>query len=205
MNHRISLISLAAIALALALPAAAQKPAAPPAPAAAPAAAPAPAGGVIAGGLVGDVTQWKGVVMAVNQTSRHVVVKGPNGTMHAFTAQKGGVDISQVKKGDTVTVDYVESIAVFLREATDPPVTASANVVTVAPKGLPAVTDVTVKELEANVTAIDAKDRVLTVKTSQGNTVTFHVDPSVTAFSKVKVGDQIVIRATEALALKVTR
>jgi hypothetical protein len=31
------------------------------------------------------------------------------------------------------------------------------------------------------------------------------VDPSVTALAKVKVGDLIVIRATEALAVAVTR
>jgi hypothetical protein len=203
MNHRMSALSVAAIVSAIAVTASAQKPAAP-APAPAPAAAPA-TNQPIAGALMGDVQEWKGVVLAVNQQSRHVVLRGPNGTMHAFTAKKDGVDISQVKKGDSVTVTYVESIAIFLREATDPPVTASANMVTVAPKGLPAVTDVTVKELEANVTAIDAKDRILTVKTSQGNTVTFHVDPSVTAFSKIKVGDQIVLRATEALAVKVTR
>ncbi len=202
MNHRMSVLSLAAIASAIAVTASAQKPAAPPAPAAA--AAPATKQ-PIAGALMGDVQEWKGIVLAVNQQSRHVVLRGPNGTMHAFTAKKDGVDLSQVKSGDSVTVTYVESIAIFLREATDPPVTAHGNTVTIAPKGLPAVTNVTVKEIEANVTAVDEKDRILTVKTSQGNMMTFHVDPSVAAFSKVKVGDQIVLRATEALAVKVTR
>jgi hypothetical protein len=133
------------------------------------------------------------------------VLRGPNGTLHAFTAKKDGVDLTKVKSGDSVTVRYVESIAIYLREATDPPVTASANVVTVAPTGLPAVTDVTVKETEATVTAVDQKTRVLTLKTAQGNPLTFHVDPSVTALAKVKVGDLIVIRATEALAVAVTR
>jgi hypothetical protein len=200
MNHRMTVLSLATLVSAIAVTASAQKPAAAPAPA--PAAAPAQP---IAGALMGEVQEWKGVVMAVNQQSRHVVLRGPNGTLHAFTAKKDGVDLTKVKSGDSVTVRYVESIAIYLREATDPPVTASANVVTVAPTGLPAVTDVTVKETEATVTAVDQKTRVLTLKTAQGNPLTFHVDPSVTALAKVKVGDLIVIRATEALAVAVTR
>jgi hypothetical protein len=77
--------------------------------------------------------------------------------------------------------------------------------VTVQPTGLPAITDVTVKETDAEVTGMDSATRVLTLKTAQGNTLTVHVAPSVSAFSRVKVGDRIVIRASEALAVKVTR
>jgi hypothetical protein len=201
-----SKLSLTAAALAIAFTAGAQaKPAAAPAkPAAAPAAAPAQ-NQPIAGAVVGDVVQWKGVVMAVNPTTRHVVLKGPQGNLHSFTVKKDVTTLDQVKKGDTVTVDYVESIAIYLQEGTAAPMAAAASVRTVAPNGLPAVTDVAVKEAIAKITAVDQKTRSLTLVGPQGNAYTMTVDPSVTAFAAMKVGDQIVVRYTEAVAVKVTK
>ncbi len=195
MHSSKSLMSVAALVSAIALGASAQQPAAPP---------PAPHGTVM-GGVVGAVETWKGIVLSVDQKTRHVVLRGMAGNLHAFTARKEGVDLTQVKPGDSVSVKYIESIAVYLREQTDPPVTASENTVTVQPTGLPAITDVTVKETDAEVTGVDSATRVLTLKTAQGNMLTVHVAPSVSAFSRVKVGDRIVIRASEALAVKVTR
>jgi hypothetical protein len=113
--------------------------------------------------------------------------------------------LAEVKKGDTVTVDDVESIAIFLQEGTAAPMAAAAAVRTVAPNGLPAVTDVAVKEAIAKITAIDQKTRSLTLTGPKGNAYTMTVDPSVTAFAAMKVGDQIVVRYTEAVAVKVTK
>jgi antitoxin component of MazEF toxin-antitoxin module len=178
----------------------AKPPAAPPA-----AAAPAPSQ-PIGGALVGEVTQWKGVVMAVNQDSRQVVLKGPQGTLHPFTIPADVQNFYMVKKGDTVTVDYVEAIAIYVREKSDPPVTtAEAATRTVAPKGLPSVLNVVTKEVEAKITALDAAKRSMTLKGPMGNSYTMTVDPSVTQYSSLKVGDTVVVRYTEATAVKVTR
>ncbi len=191
MSLDIKKLGLTATAMLVALSLGAQQPAAAPA---------AP----IAGGVVGEVTQWKGVVQSVDLQTRWVVVQGMQGTIHAFKAQKG-VNLNSVKAGDSLTVDYVESIAVYLRKATDPPVAGSANLTTVKPKGLPAVTDVSVTEVQANVTAVNQAKRSLTVVGPGAKSYTFTVDPSVTAFSQVKVGDQIVVRYTESIAVKVTK
>ncbi len=160
---------------------------------------------LIAGGVVGQVSHWKGVVVSMDTTTRIMVVKGPRGNLHAFTVRKQIPNLHTVNKGDTLTVDYVEAIAVYLREATDPPTAGTASSVTVKPTGQPAVTDVQVQEVQANVTAINAATRTLTVKGPQGNLWTLQVDPSVAAFSKVKVGDQIVVRYTQALAVAVRK
>ena len=159
----------------------------------------------IAGGVVGQVSQWKGVVISLDTTTRVLVVKGPHGTLHAFTVRKQIPNLHTVKKGDSLTVDYVEAIAVYLREATDPPVAGTVSSTTVKPTGMPAVTDVQVTEVQANVTAIDAATRTLTVRGPQGNLRKMQVDSSVHAFSKVKVGDQIVVRYTQSLAVAVTK
>ena len=54
-----------------------------------PAAAPAPAAAAapIAGTVVGEIVQWKGVVVAINPATRHVVLQGPRGNMHPFTVE----------------------------------------------------------------------------------------------------------------------
>lgn len=180
------------------------KPAAPPAAPAAPASAATPAG-PIAGAIVGDVAQWKGVVMAVNQKSRHVIVKGQQGNLHQFVVPASVPNLDSVKKGDTLNLAYVESIAIYVHEANSPPGAATANAVTIAPKGMPAVSEIAVKEIQVNVTAINAAKREMTVVGPMGNSYTFEVDPSVKEFSKVKVGDQLVVRATEAVALSVAK
>jgi hypothetical protein len=91
MSVRMSKLSLTAAALAISFTAGAQ--ASPAKPAAAPAkpaaAAPAPAQNQpIAGAVVGDVVQWKGVVLAVNPTTRHVVLKGPQGNLHSSPSRR---------------------------------------------------------------------------------------------------------------------
>ena len=185
------------------------KPAAPPAapaPAPAPAAAPAAApSGPIAGAIVGDVVQWKGVVMAVNQKSRHVIVKGETGHLHQFLVPASVPDLDKLAKGDTVNLAYVESIAIYVHDASAPPGAATANAVTIAPKGMPAVTEIAVKEEKFNVTAVDQAKRELTVMNAMGYSRTVEVDPSVKEFSKLKVGDQLIVRATEAVALSIAK
>jgi len=159
----------------------------------------------IAGGVVGQVSQWKGVVTSVNQTTRAMVVKGPRGNLHAFTVPTSVPNLSTVKQGDTLTVNYVEAIALFVRKPTDPPIAGSASSVSVNPTGLPAVSNVQVQEVQANVTAINQATRMMTVKGPQGNSYQLQVDPSVTSFSSIKVGDQIVLRYTQALAVGITK
>ena len=199
-------LTVAALSMLAITGAAAQaKPPAPapaPKPAAAPAAAPATP---IAAGVMGDVEQWKGVVMAINQKSRHVVLKGPQGTLHSFVVNPAIPNLDKVQKGDTVTVTYVESVALYVREANEPAEAAGAEKVTVQPKGLPALTDIAVKEVQVKVTAIDQPKRTLTVVGPSGNPYTVNVDPAVKAFSKIKVGDDIDVRYSEAVAVTVAK
>lgn len=159
----------------------------------------------VAGAVAGQVSQWKGVVTSVNQKTRGMVVKGPNGKQHSFTVPESVPGLSNVKVGDTLTVDYVEAIGVSLRKATDPPVAGTTSAVTVAPTGKPAVAGVQVKEVQGNVTAVNHTTRMLTLKGPQGNSWTVQIDPSVASFSSVKVGDQVVLSYTQALAVTVTK
>ena len=59
-------------------------------------------------------------------------------------------------------------------------------------------------EVNANVEKIDYQKRLITLKGPEGNVRTLKVDPRVKRLNEIKVGDDIVLRRTEAVALDVT-
>ena len=191
-------ITIAAIAMWMAIASVA-------APAAAQQAA-APASNVVAAGVAVEVLKWTGVVTAVDHQARTVTLKGPKGNTRTFSVHKSVPGFDNLKPGDSVHADFVESVAIAVRKTSDPPVASAANVVTAAPKGgLPAVSDVSVKQVEANVLAVDQKTRMISLMSDRGTMWTFKVDPGVTAFGQIKKGNQVVVRFTDAVLITFSR
>jgi Cu/Ag efflux protein CusF len=62
-----------------------------------------------------------------------------------------------------------------------------------------------VVKISASVEAIDAANRVLTLKGPQGNMETLEVGPEVKNFAQIKVGDLVVVRYYEALSLELKK
>jgi Cu/Ag efflux protein CusF len=75
----------------------------------------------------------------------------------------------------------------------------------VAAAQLPKGSAVASKKVTATVTEIDAKNRVVTLKTTDGLDYTFVVDPAVKNLAQVKTGDTVVATYTEALAYEVKK
>ncbi len=59
--------------------------------------------------------------------------------------------------------------------------------------------------ITATVTAIDIPGRIITLKGAKGNSVTFHVGPAAKNFDQIKVGDVVVAKYYQSVALKVTK
>ncbi len=157
------------------------------------------------GVVLGDVTQEKAVVTALNVSARTLTVKDPEGVFKQLTAPLSVKNLDQVKIGDTLVVSYVESIGLFLRKPGDPPMAATTRGVTVRPTGLPDITGVVTTEATGVVTALNWSRRSMTVIGPQGNEYTFEIDPSVKEFANIKVGDQILVRSTQALAVSIKK
>ncbi|HUO51986.1 MAG TPA: hypothetical protein VMT93_05680 [Gemmatimonadaceae bacterium] len=174
-------------------------------PAAKPAAPAAQQQGPVAGGVAVEIDQWKGTVTKLDVAKRKVTLKGTQGDVHRFTVSKDVKNLDQVKVGDTVTVDYAESVAIELLTPGAQASTGNTSTVTVAPTGRPAMSDVEVQQVQVTVTAVNQAKRTLTVKAPDGSTSSYKVDPSVQNFSQVKVGDKIVVRVTDAMAVTVTK
>jgi hypothetical protein len=147
---------------------------------------------------------WKGVILSVDVQDRLIEVVGPNGGLHQFSIPVTADKLFNVKVGDTVSVKYVESIVVAFQQASAPPMTAPPDKVTVTPAGLPDLTDVHVKVVNAKVTAVDTATRIITFTTA-GNVYHYTVGPGVKGLSQIKVGDDLILRATVSTAIDITK
>ncbi len=154
-----------------------------------------------------NIVKVKAVVVDIDKESRLITLKGPRGNLLITRAGDEVRNFDQIDKGDEVNVRYYESVAVLVGKGSGESLDESTmDVVEVAPKGAkPAGKVVSVQELSASVQKIDYKKRTITLKGPEGNVAAFKVDPSVKDFKKVKKGDKITIRHTEALAISVDK
>jgi hypothetical protein len=166
-----------------------------------PKAAPQPMGAAVI-----DVAKMTATVEKVDVATRMVTLKGPKGNMLTFKASDAVKNLDQVKVGDKVVAQYLESVAVFVRKSGDPPSAGEMDAVGVAPKGAkPGVVMVQTDEVTAKVTAVDVKGRTITLKGPEGKTQKFKVDKSVKRLNEIKKGDDITLRVTQALAIDVMK
>ena len=158
------------------------------------------------GGMVtSDTTTMTATVQAVDPDNRTVTLRRPDGTTSTYQVGPEAVNFDQIKVGDQVKATYVESLAVSVRKADEPPSVAESQSITRAPKGaMPAGVIVNTTELTARVTAIDPTNRTVTLVGPAGNTRTLKVGPDVD-LTKVQPGDNVVVRYTEELKIQVER
>ena len=195
---------LCSLTLTMTAPSAwAQAPAVPAAPPAAKPAAVAPAGEP--GVVMADLTVVTARVEAIDKDKRTVTLKGSGGRSVTLKVGPNAKNFDQVKVGDRVKFQYLDTIALFVRKAGTPPDAAEMQAVSVAPRGKkPMAVAVDTVEISAKVEKIDYKKRTVTLKGPEGNTRTIKVDSRVKRFGEIKVGDDIVLRHTEAVAVQVT-
>jgi hypothetical protein len=163
-----------------------------------------PVAGAAPGVVMADVTVLNATVEAMDKDKRTVTLKGPRGREVTLKVGPEAKNFDQVKVGDKVKFRYLDSVALFVRKAGEPPDAAETQAVSVAPRGQkPKAMAVETSEISAKVEKIDYKNRLVTLKGPEGNTRTLKVDPRVKRLAEVKVGDDIVVRRTEAVAIEV--
>ncbi len=151
------------------------------------------------------VATMTATVTAIDLEKRIVTLKGPKGEVRDIKVGPEAVNLPQVKVGDLVTVKYYESLAV---EVMKPGTVAGAGersaVVRAKPGEMPGGMVAQQSTVTATVTAIDKKKGTITLKGPEGKTVVAKAeDPK--NLDKVKVGDDLMITYTEALAISVEK
>lgn len=144
-------------------------------------------------------------VESIDLATRAVTLKGPDGKVMGLKVSEEVKNLPQVKVGDKVTVTYYESIAAqIIKPGTGPASAAQQAVATAKPGEKPAGAMVQQVTVVAAVEAIDKTTQHVTLKGPEGNTVEVKVkNPK--NLEGVKVGDEVAITYTEAMAISVEK
>jgi hypothetical protein len=142
-------------------------------------------------------------VVAIDLEKRIVTLKGEDGDVRDIKVGEEAVNLPQVKVGDLVTIKFYESIAVeVIQPGTFAGTGEKTAIVKAKPGEMPGGMVAKQVTVTATITAIDKQKSTITLKGPEGNLTKVKVqDP--TNLEKVKVGDELMITYTEALAISV--
>jgi Cu/Ag efflux protein CusF len=157
-------------------------------------------------GLKSEATKViKATVQKVDKEKREVTLKGEGGNTVTVRVPETARNFDQIKPGDVVTAKYTQSIAVAVRKSDEPPSATGKESITRAPLGeKPAAQRTAIMQISATVEKIDRDNRELTLMGPEGNTRTVKVPQDIKKFDELKVGDHVVINATESMAIEVS-
>jgi hypothetical protein len=146
------------------------------------------------------------VVETINQETREVTLRGPEGETVSFVASEDARNLGQVEVGDIVMTEYVQSmsIEVFANDGTEP----GAGELSVAGRSeegaMPALTAIDAQVVTATVEEINLEANTFKLKGPAGEIKEFEArDPE--NLKKAAVGDLVVITYTEAIAISVEK
>jgi hypothetical protein len=143
-------------------------------------------------------------VVAVDRFARVLTLKGPKGKVVDVAISPEVKNFDQIKAGDFVMVRFMQALALELQKTKsgDGTIVVNEGVATAKPGERPAVAGAREMSAIAKVTAIDKKAKTISLKGPRGNTVTLDVN-NPDHFKVVKVGDEVRVQYTEAVAVSV--
>jgi hypothetical protein len=137
------------------------------------------------GGTFVKTSSITATVESIDYDARTVILRGPNGDLVSLKVGEEAKNFNKVKKGDKVTFDYYESVAIDIQKASGEPMAAETNKVTGSKPGeRPGGTIETTGHMTVKVENIDYDSRMITL-------------------NEIKKGDEIVVRYTQAVAISV--
>ncbi|MDH5274923.1 MAG: hypothetical protein OEW88_00705 [Gammaproteobacteria bacterium] len=143
-------------------------------------------------------------VISINKATRTVTLKGERGNVVEIVAGDEVRNFDQIKVGDAVVARYLEALTLELKKtrvaAGEPTVSEELGRAKAGER--PAVAGALTIAGMADVVAVDPAKSTISLKGPQGNVVVLDVrNPD--QFKVVKVGDQVEVTYTEAVALSV--
>lgn len=159
--------------------------------------APAFAGSIV----VVDSYEAGATVQFVDDASRQIVLLFADGTTSTNIAGPAVINFDQIKAGDAVKARIGMETGIFLIKNGPPPATADGVLIEGAAKGAnPAGVLTTTSDTSARVLLADRSYRILKLKYADGRVKTFKV-PLPFTLEHVAVGDDVVLRTTQTIAL----
>jgi Cu/Ag efflux protein CusF len=146
-------------------------------------------------------------VEEIDYKTRTVTLKGPDGTLDTMQIGPEAARFNEVKKGDEVTIDYMESVVISVQPPDPQVASAEGSKATVVrnkgakPSGEIVETNVTTAIVEK----INAKKRTATLRRPDGTLQNVDIQPDVENLENVKKGDQVFIRHTRRVGIDVRK
>jgi hypothetical protein len=159
----------------------------------------------VPGGVYVETYKNTATVTAVDAATRHVTLVTPDGRKETFKAGPEVINFDQIHVGDQVKATLTEQLAVYMAKDNPPASDGQAALVALAPKGAkPGGLMANTLQVVAKVTAIDLKHHKATLQFPDGTKHTVAVRQDVD-LTKRQVGEEVVIRCTEAVAISVEK
>lgn len=158
------------------------------------------------GFIIINVIGVEATVEAIDHDKRTATLKRPEVEAITIQVDKAAKNFDRVKAGDQVITEYIELVAFFVREPNDPATAERLNMIQASLKDKrPDGIAVNATEVTARVEAVNYHNSTMTVKGPKGGTVTLDVDPEDQNFNHVKVGNELVVQHTVAIAITVQK
>jgi len=156
------------------------------------------------GGAMVEAVSMTATIEKIDPKTREITLKGPKGGLTTFIAGDEVKRFNELKKGDLVTFDYTEGVAIDVQKSTEAPKMVETQSLTRSkPSERPGGTLETVGFLTAKVEEIDYKTRVVKLALPEGQSLKFTVGDQAKRFNEVKKGDEVVIKYMQKLTIKV--
>jgi hypothetical protein len=151
-----------------------------------------------------QVREVQAAVDYINYDTRLISLKGTDGKELSFIAGDEVKRFNEVKKGDQVTFDYTEGVAIDVQKSTEAPKMIETQSISREPGKKPAGTFETVGFLTARVEEIDYTTRVVKLGLPEGQTLRITAGDQVKRLNEVHKGDEVVVQYMQKLSIKVT-
>jgi hypothetical protein len=154
---------------------------------------------------IGKAVTVTATVAAVDLKNRVITLKGPEGNQFAVTAGSAVKNLARIQVGDTVDATYIQAVALDFQKGDGIRMAQSTMSADSAAAGsMPGAAALRRLTVVTNIWAMNAAEGTVTVLGPYGQLTEVHLkDPSL--LSGVKVGDQMKITYTQALATAVTK
>jgi hypothetical protein len=159
----------------------------------------------VPGGVIINTYQVTATVKAINTEDRKVTLTDADGKDAVVKCGPEVVNFPQIQVGDKVKVTETEQLVVAMGTDASSQDNGAATAVALAPVGAkPGAMMAQTVQITATVVAIDLEHHRATLEFPDGSKKTFPVRPDVDLTQRA-VGQQVVIRATEAVAISVQK
>ena len=154
--------------------------------------------------VLGQAVTVTAEVVAIDRVDRNVALLGPDGNVVVVEVGYEARNFDQIEIGDQVKVKYFESVAVSIDMHGDKPKAAAGLMTARTPEGdKPGGIAVEAVDVCARVESLDRSKRAITLRRQDGGVFTTNVDKSVQIYDRLKKGDLVHVRYTEAVAISV--